>query len=507
MLLLTDLEQYNPITIQCHDNPDADAIGSGYGLYRYFKDAGKEVRFIYSGRNRIKKSNLRLMVDKLQIPIEYLEQKTEEKIRGLLIMVDCQYGGGNVTRFEADRVAVIDHHQEEKNLPPLSRVQSNLGSCATLVWEMLREAEYPVEKDTVLGTALYYGLYTDTNRFSEISNPLDMDMREAVLYKKSLLSLFRNSNISLEELEIAGVALLRYIFNDDYGFAMIKVQPCDPNILGLISDFLIQVDRIKTCVVYNILPDGFKLSVRSCVKEVQASELAQYLTDGIGSGGGHVDKAGGFINKKQYDLKYPNLHSEAYIGNQMVKYFAYSKIIYAREYTPDLTGMLKYQKIKRPLGYVRADRILPVGTPITIRTLEGDVDMEVTEDLYLMIGIKGEVYPTSRKKFDYSYKILDGKYSLQECALNAEYVPTIKNRLTGEKTSVSQFAGKCIPTGKIFIYAKPLTCRVKIFTVWDEEKYMLGEVGDYLAVRCDDFQDIYIVEQNIFNSTYKRLAD
>ena len=25
---LRDLEKYNPITIQCHDNPDADAIAS-----------------------------------------------------------------------------------------------------------------------------------------------------------------------------------------------------------------------------------------------------------------------------------------------------------------------------------------------------------------------------------------------------------------------------------------------------------------------------------------------
>ena len=62
---LSELEAYDPIMIQCHDNPDADAIASGYGLYCYFKSRGKTVRLVYSGSNKIHKSNLRLMVEKL----------------------------------------------------------------------------------------------------------------------------------------------------------------------------------------------------------------------------------------------------------------------------------------------------------------------------------------------------------------------------------------------------------------------------------------------------------
>ena len=54
---LADLVQYDPITIQCHDNPDADALGSAYGLYCYFRDKGKQVRMIYSGFSRIQKAN------------------------------------------------------------------------------------------------------------------------------------------------------------------------------------------------------------------------------------------------------------------------------------------------------------------------------------------------------------------------------------------------------------------------------------------------------------------
>ena len=34
---LRDLLKYETIVIQCHDNPDADAVASGFGLYTYFK--------------------------------------------------------------------------------------------------------------------------------------------------------------------------------------------------------------------------------------------------------------------------------------------------------------------------------------------------------------------------------------------------------------------------------------------------------------------------------------
>lgn len=506
-MTLKDLERFNRITIQCHDNPDADALASGYGLYCYFKDKGKDVRLVYSGRNRIQKSNLCLMMEKLHLPVEYMEPGYPERkhVEGLLLTVDCQYGAGNVTGLTGDEVAIIDHHQVEIENVPLSIINPNLGSCATLVWKLLTEEGFVIDDEDGLGTALYYGLYTDTNQFSELYNPLDMDMREEISYDKSLITLFRNSNLSLKELEIAGIAMIRYSYNDDYEFAVIKAQPCDPNILGLISDFLLQVDIIKTCVVFNEVNDGYKLSVRSCVKEVNASELAAYLTEGIGSGGGHYEKAGGFISMKLYEEVYPTMHAEGYFNNRMTQYFDSFELIYASDHEVDTGSMKLYQKKKIPVGFVKADDVLPVGTPITIRTLEGDIEMTVEEDLYIMIGVKGEVYPNRRDKFEKSYLKLDKKYCYDECCLQREYVPIIKNRLDGKNLVLTDYAGTCVATGEVKIYAKPLTRGVKVFTAWDKEKYMLGRPGDYLAARCSDLHDIYVVEKDIFAKTYDEI--
>lgn len=501
---LQDLEQYNPITIQCHDNPDADAIASGFGLYCYFLNKGKNVSLIYSGNNQIQKSNLVLMKDMLNIPITYVPLgKASDERSGLLITVDCQYGAGNVTKLKADTIAIIDHHQIEIEDVPLSMIRPGLGSCSTLVWKMLLDAGYEITDEDGLGTALYYGLFTDTNQFSELHNPLDRDARDYIPFEQTLITTFRNSNLSLEELEIAGAAMLEYLYNEEHRYAVVRSKPCDPNVLGLISDFLLQVDQIFNSVVFNEVQEGYKISVRSCIREVNAGELAAYLTEEIGSGGGHYEKAGGFIGKKKYIRKYGDQKPEDFLMERMKEYFESFKLIYATTYEADVSDMQLYEKIKLPLGFVKTSDVLPVSTPITIRTLEGDMDLVVEEDIYVMIGIKGEVYPIRKEKFEKSYEILDREYCFEEDVLENQYVPTLRNRETGQNMLITSYAKCCAPTGRVRIYAKPLLTGVKVFTAWDKGKYMLGKPGDYLAVRGDDFHDVYVIEEKIFGKTYQ----
>ena len=69
---LRDLLKYKDIVIQCHDNPDADALASGYAVFKYLESRGKKPRFVYGGRNVIRKSNLVLMIKELEIPVEHV---------------------------------------------------------------------------------------------------------------------------------------------------------------------------------------------------------------------------------------------------------------------------------------------------------------------------------------------------------------------------------------------------------------------------------------------------
>ena len=504
---LDELTKYNNIVIQCHDNPDADALSSGYALYWYLTKKGKMPRFIYRGRKAISKSNLLIMLDKLEIPVSY--EPEFDEVPELLITVDCQYGQKNVTCSEAENIAIIDHHQVTVELPKLAEVRSNIGSCATVIWDMIREAGLSVDEDILLSTALYYGLYTDTNKLSEITHPLDRDMRDSLVINNSIINEMSKSNISLDELKITGKAIFDYEYHSNNKYLKIKADQCDPTILGVISDFSMETVGVNICLAYYVSPQEIKFSLRSCIKEVHANELAAFIADGIGGGGGHITKAGGVIRpEKLKALSEAEVFSdkdrdiEEYISEvfrtRINKYFSMYDIIYAKDTTLDTSDMKMYVKKQQILGCARLKDIFPLNTMVEIRTLEGDINVKIEDDMFLMIGIAGEVYPITKEKLNSSYKFVDAPFDR-----SFEYAPCIRDVFSGEKKNVLEYARAVISTGNVRIYSKPLNEYVKLFTAWDEEKYYSGKPGDYIAVREDDPHDIYIISGQLFHQLYQ----
>ena len=491
---LKELLNYKNIVIQCHDNPDADALASGFALKWFFAKNGKDVKFIYRGRNAIKKSNLLIMIQKLEIPIEYAPFISEDP--DLLITVDCQYGEKNVTTTSAKRVAIIDHHRKIENskIPEkLMHINSEIGSCATVVWDMLKKEGYEPNEDKMVATALYYGLYTDTNRLSEVSHPLDRDMMDSLIYNKSIITEMVNSNISLDELQITGKAILNYKYHESNKYMVIKSDACDPSILGVISDFALETENVDVCLAYYIAPYEIKFSVRSCSKEVYANDLAAFLAEGIGGGGGHILKAGGTIRPELLTKS-----ADETLAERMEQYYEKYLVIYAKDTTLNTAKMRRFKKISQTLGTVKLSDVFPIKSSINIRTLEGDVDMVIEDDDYLMIGVDGEIYPIKELKLNNSYKFTGMAYSR-----DFDYAPRIKNINTGEIKLVLPYAKAVRSSGNEVVFAEPLTKPVKLFTTWTDNKYYAGDIDDYIAVRADDEHDIYIINKDIFAKTYK----
>jgi len=490
---LADLLGYEDIVIQCHDNPDADALASGYAIMWFFAHNGKDARFIYRGRNKIRKSNLQIMLDELEIPVEYAPDFDEEP--DLLITVDCQYGQKNVTETKAKKIAVIDHHQKTVNLPELSLVRSTVGSCSTVCWDLLIKAGLNVNEDKLLATALYYGLFTDTNKLSEINHPLDRDMVDYLMYNKSVITSMVCANISYEELQITGRAILNHEYHEDNRYMIIEAEPCDPCILGVIGDYVLETDIVDVCLSFYEDPYEIKFSVRSCSKEVHANELAAFLADGLGGGGGHILKAGGSIRPEL--LEKP---AKETLTERIAAYFDMYDVIYAKDTTLDISKMKRYNKLTQSLGAVKLSDVFDIGTPVNIRTLEGDIDTVIDDDSFLMIGVEGEVYPIKTDKLLASYQLTNFVY---KSSVDYDYEPKIRNLTTGKSENVLPYAKTVLTKSSAAIYAKKLEKAVKVFTAWTEDKYYSGNIGDYLVVRADDHHDIYVVNGALFDRFYK----
>ena len=80
------------------------------------------------------------------------------------------------------------------------------------------------------------------------------------------------------------------------------------------------------------------------MKEINAKDLVVFLCDQIGSGGGHYEKAGGFISKKLFEDKYGGYLIEDFIRDRMEAYFEMFEVIYVSSYEADFSTMKMYQK-------------------------------------------------------------------------------------------------------------------------------------------------------------------
>lgn len=304
MSILKNLLSYKKICIECHNNPDADTVASAFGVYSYLKSHGVDSFIVYGGRTQIKKSSMKILIDSLNIPIQYTNTPGDFD---LLVMIDCQYKASNTEFFESENVVIIDHHVKEVEDNPNYLIKSDYQSCSTIIWELLKEENFDISSVPNLDVALLFGLYTDTSCFADLYGIKDSNMRIALFDNQPLFEKLIKSNMTVAELMVASDAIHNHYFDTEKRFAVVEALSCDQAVLGIIGDFMIQVDIIDLNITYCKSSNGYSLSLRACRNDFPANQIIKYICEGIGSGGGHHNKAGGFIVHEKLVSKYGDI--------------------------------------------------------------------------------------------------------------------------------------------------------------------------------------------------------
>lgn len=325
MGFLQTLLHYQDICIQCHNNPDPDTIASAFGIYSYLKNHNINARIVYGGTQVIKKNNLKLMLRKCGINLEYTHNISYPE---LLLLVDCQYGQGNVEKFDAENIMIIDHHIPVVDMNDNYLIDNSCQSCSTIIWNLLLEENFPFNEHPNLVVALLYGLYTDTASFADLFNPADLSMKEQLFDHQPLFDQLTKTSMSLAEFMIATEALHEHYFDIERRFAIVNALKCDQSILGIIGDFIIQVDIVLLSFAYTEDNITYQISLRSCHPKLPANIIAECICNEIGSGGGHVNKAGGRILKAKMYEKY-NHEDIFYLANTLIcRYIDENEIVF-----------------------------------------------------------------------------------------------------------------------------------------------------------------------------------
>ena len=155
---------------------------------------------------------------------------------------------------------------------------------------------------------------------------------------------------------------MKYQLDEEKRSGLIQVETgdCDKEGLGTLCEEVIQKEQLNLCVAYTEDPAGCKFVVRSMSETTRADEVAGYLSESVGAGGGQMNKAGGFISQylfqaeqQEYEKADGKIDYYNYLCKRLSQYLNEYQVIRAEEYCPELELMERYKKKKIKLGVVR----------------------------------------------------------------------------------------------------------------------------------------------------------
>lgn len=293
--LLEVLRPFAKVAIVTHDNPDPDAIASGWALHRLVSSRLKcSVRLL--GGGDIVRAENREMVKLLKPPLE-LVTSFQADAQTAAVLVDCGAGAANhlLSKAGLAPIAVIDHH-ETHGCPVRGYcdLRPRMAASASIVGSYLREQK--ITPDEQLATALMYAIRTETRHAEIRYTRLDRGIFAwlAGLMSPNLLTAIENAPLTRAYFGDLALALQNTVL---YGHAAICFLPRaeGAEVIGEVCDLLIRCTEIRMVLCASMIGSDLLLSVRTDKECGNSAALVQYVVAGLGQGGGHYHRAGGKI--------------------------------------------------------------------------------------------------------------------------------------------------------------------------------------------------------------------
>ena len=290
--LIKVLKNKKRIFIQTHNYPDHDAVASAFALQYLLRNFKIDAKIIYHGD--ILRDSLQKMKERTGIEIlPHYKYKMHEE--DSIVLVDANKKNKNVAALKGNVVAVIDHHPGEcyEDLE-FCDIRSDYGACATIIFSYF--AELKMEPSVEVATALHTAINFDTHQFTRNASPIDIET-VAMLYQVSdvalVNSLVRNS-IKLNDFKYYRYAIDNVRIEKIFAYCHFP-QGCSKDLLAILADYILSVEEIEFVVLSAQSTDEISFCVRSENPNILANTAIQMILEGIGSGGGHIDMAGGRI--------------------------------------------------------------------------------------------------------------------------------------------------------------------------------------------------------------------
>ena len=293
--LLKVLTPYDQVFVVTHDNPDPDAVATGWAIALLIEERlGKKARLL--GCGDITRAENRHMVKLLEPPIE-LVRELEVPANAAVVLVDCQsLNQQHVFRAdEAPLVAVIDHHERHGRGPRLAfrDIRPRVVASATIAASYLRDEK--LEPSTRLATALLFAIHTETrgreSRYSRLDRSAFTWLTERA--NPSQLAEIETAPLGREYYGDLILALQNTFTYDDAAFCLLP-RASGPEIVGEVADLLIRGEDYGAC---SVGPWSTRTSWSPSAPGAGRTTRPNWspALAGLGEAGGHRHRAGGRI--------------------------------------------------------------------------------------------------------------------------------------------------------------------------------------------------------------------
>ncbi|MCA9151119.1 MAG: DHH family phosphoesterase [Planctomycetales bacterium] len=293
--LLHIVGQYEKATIVTHDNPDPDAIATGWALRELItRRIGVPTRLV--GGGAIVRAENRYMVELLQPPIELVDRLDFDD-RTAIILVDC--GIAATHHLLAGRrewpTAVIDHHVTPGcDSVEFCDIRQDVAASASIAaMYLLGEG---IEPEAKLATALQYALKTETKGGETSYSPLDRSVLQwlANYADPEMLAEIEDAPLSRDYYGDMVLALQNTFLYGDIAFCLLP-RAEGSEVVGEVADLIIRCKEVHRVFCGAVIGSDVLISVRTAKGHGNATQLLQETLAGIGHGGGHDHRAGGKI--------------------------------------------------------------------------------------------------------------------------------------------------------------------------------------------------------------------
>ena len=296
--LLAALADYEQIVIVSHDNPDPDAIATGWAVHLLVQAKLRKPARLIAGGAIIRAEN-RHMIRLLEPPIELVREAPAIDRLGV-VLVDCGSDAQNhlFAQQTYTPAAVIDHHLTEngrqRRKVKFEDIRIHVAASASIGASYLREQG--VTPSPELATALVYALRSETRGAETAYSRLDRTIFFWLtrFFDPARLAEIENAPLSPGYFADLTLALQSTFIYGDTALCLLP-QASGAEIVGEVADLLIRCEGISRVLCGAVVQDDIVLSVRTERNGEDAAALVRATLQGLGHGGGHRHRAGGKI--------------------------------------------------------------------------------------------------------------------------------------------------------------------------------------------------------------------